>query len=241
VKVSTSLIVIDQSKLAQKLNSISTQVSSLSIISSDDDYDLAYSIRAKIKSVITWVQSITKPKIKERHDAHKSAISYEKKLIQPFESYDSQLDSMMKEWNRLKKAEEAKQRELREREDRFLAESILLDDAQFLLSSDSESDQLSGINLLSQVESGDVTLPEMPDYITLKPRGERLYKRIRILDVTKLNPEFIIHFLSDENTQETLRKWLESQCKLLGGFESLESLAGQGSIEQVEVDSINIR
>lgn len=227
---STSLVpIIDPIEIVNKLTTISSQVSSLPSISSDSDYDLAYEIRAKIKSAIKFIHSKTKPNIKRWNNGHKASLAEERELVKPFDDLDYQLESMMLEWNRKKKEIESKLRLERDQNLIEISEAILLEDD---VTSHSDSVGLDITQLNFSI---------LPEYVPEKPRGERVYKKIKIVDVAKFNPEFIIFLLSDPDIQETVCTWLKKQSKLLGGFESLLDLAGEGSIEQVEEETISIR
>lgn len=228
-KTNTALIpTIDPVEIVSKLTTISTQVQSLPSINSDDQYDLAYEIRSRIKSAIKFIHSRTKPNIDRWHKGHKASLAEEKELVKPFNDLDSQLDSMMLEWNRQKKEIESRLKLERERDLLEISESILLEED---VTSDSEVQSLEVLSFDSL----------LPSYIPDKPRGQRVYKRIKILDPTKFNPEFITFLLSDPDIQDTICTWLKKQSKLLGGFDSLLDLAGKESIEQTEEESISIK
>lgn len=227
-KESTALVpTINPIELNNKLTTISSQVSSLPSINSDDDYDQAYNIRAKIKSAIKWISSVKDPEIDLKHKAHKAALAEKRKLVKPFDELDSQLDSMMSQWNKKKKEEAERLRLERDKDLLEISEAILFEDDNTIESSNS----ISGVDLSSL----------LPAYVPEKPRGERTYKKIKITDPSKFNKEFIIFLLSDPDIQDTICTWLKKQSKLLGGFEALLNLAGEGSIEEVSEESISIR
>lgn len=225
--------VIDPIEIGSRLTLISVQVLSLPSIESDDQYNLAYEIRSRIKSAVKFIHSRTKPNIKRWNEGHKASLAEERELVKPFDDLDSQLDEMMLEWNRKKKELEAKLKLERDKDLLEISEAILLEDD---VTSDSE---VKGLEITTNTFDSFNSL--LPAFIPEKPRGERVYKKIKILDINKFNPNFITFLLSDPDIQDFICTWLKKQSKLLGGFEALLSLSGEGSIEQVDEETISIR
>jgi len=209
-------------------------------VSSPESKQAASLMRQDIRAAMDLLEALKRPEINRAHKMHKDALAELNSLLAPWKTADEILKSSQDAYElRLRRERQEAARKIEE-EMRRAREEVLRKQME-------EAERQEDVaQILEVVERQEAPLPIIPVIHTpVKVEGgsTRTTLTFNLLDITKVDPAFILSCIHAEVLEkgecEWLAKWIGRTVKL--HLKDAERIVGEGSIEYVEGVSTGVR